>query len=205
MSVTAYAENAVFTYDLEELSPVQALAKETDSEKLRFLANAAGLFSVSAEYSFTLHPENLYADRNLEPKVLFRDLQEEDNPRDFTEEYKALIGSLLWPKYSFEDYLQGGSGLYKKKKRLRPLLTAQTAEQVEAVLKELFNRARDTENFCINAIGSSPCVVRVVPPFARKYKVGRQFFRLTRKASKTYSYQRPPYQTLGKAPASRSF
>lgn len=140
LKADASDETAVFIYDLDGLKPVSSINQGLISEKLRLLLNIAGLFDISEEYSFSLNPENLYIDRNLEPKVLFRDLNGDDNGHDFVEEYKALIGCLLYPRYEFNDYLKGGGSLYKKKKRLRPLMQAKSVLEVENILKEQFER-----------------------------------------------------------------
>ena len=83
VNIDADDENAIFTYHLDELSPVSSIQNFTICEKLRMLLNISGLFGISDEYSFSLEPDNVYIDRNLEPKILFRDLNSEDNRHDF--------------------------------------------------------------------------------------------------------------------------
>lgn len=138
LKAEAVEDNAIFTYDLDALKPISSINKSVVSEKLRLLLNIAGLLNISEEYSFSLNPENLYINRNLEPKVLFRDLNGEENRHDFIAEYKALIGCCLYPRYQFDDYLKGGESLYKKKKRLRSLKDAKTVEEIEGILKVQF-------------------------------------------------------------------
>ena len=140
VNIDADDENAIFTYHLDELSPVSSIQNFTICEKLRMLLNISGLFGISDEYSFSLEPDNVYIDRNLEPKILFRDLNSEDNRHDFIEEYKALIGCMLHPRYHFDDYLKGGGSLYKKKKLLRPFIGAQTVSDIKNILKEQYAR-----------------------------------------------------------------
>jgi len=143
--IDADEENAVFTYHLDELEPVSSIGKSTICERLRMLLNISGLLGISGEYSFSMEPDNLYIDRNLEPKVLFRDLNSENNRHDFIEEYKALTGCFLNPRYQFDDYLKGGRGLYKKKKALRPLIKAETVSDIENILKELYAKEFKTQ------------------------------------------------------------
>ena len=138
--IQADDENASFTYNLDGFLPVSEISNAAICEKLRMLINISELFRISNEYSFGLNPDNLYIDRNLKPRVLFRDLNGEGNRHNFVEEYKALIGSFINPRYQFDDYLKGGESLYKKKKSLRPLLNAQTVSDVENILSQQYER-----------------------------------------------------------------
>ena len=129
-------EDALFRYDTRELKPVTIIGQAPLSEKLRLLVNVAGLVVLCAEFSFGLSTENLYMDHNLQPLVLMRDLCGENNRHDFLEEYKALAGTILAPRYRFEDYLESGKGLYKKKKTLRAIGQAGSVEEVRELLAE---------------------------------------------------------------------
>lgn len=139
VDTSADEENAVFLFDIKELEPALSLRKAPLVDRLRFLANTAGLFEAHAEYAFDLSPENLYADRNLEPKIVMRDLagEPQDGP-DFTEQYRALAGTLLAPRYSYEDYLRGGAGLYKKKRRLKKLPLLHSVDELERFFQDQY-------------------------------------------------------------------
>jgi type VII secretion protein EssB len=140
VKITADEESAAFEYNLDELEPLENLRARPIIDRLRLLINIAGLESLSEEYSFSLAPDNLCVDRNLQPLILARDLLLEDNRHDFTEEYKALAGTLLASRYKFADYLEGGGGLYKKNKRLKGLPGASTVTGIRDILKAQYEK-----------------------------------------------------------------
>lgn len=136
-------ELAIFTYDLEGLRPLQDLRKRPLTDRLRFLINVAQLETLTDQYSFSITPENLYADYNLEPLVLMRDLKSDENRRDFAQEYRALAATLLAPKYSFADYLEGGADLFKKSSRLKEFPAEGTVLEVLGLLKKQYEREEE--------------------------------------------------------------
>ena len=142
VKISQSEEFAVFEYNLKELEPLENMRSRPLLDRLRLLINVAGLEELKEEYSFSLSPDNLYEDLNLEPLVLMRDLVSEDNRHDFVAEYKALAGTMLASKYSFADYLEGGEKLCRKSKRIKELLDAQTTQEVQNILKEKYERER---------------------------------------------------------------
>ena len=143
VEITEDGESAIFAYKLEGLEPLDRLRKRTLSDRLRFLVNIAGLESLTTEYSFSLKPDNLYIDHNLNPQIIMRDLHSENNKHDFVQEYIALAATLLAPKYSFEDYLEGGSGLCKKNSRTKDFPTAETTLEILNNLKKQYAREEE--------------------------------------------------------------
>ena len=59
---------------------------------------------------------------------------------NFADEYKALIGSIINPKYKYEDYYLGGKDLYKKKSILKKLHALNTADEIKNYLVEEYNK-----------------------------------------------------------------
>ena len=116
------------------LEAAELVSKKSYAEKLRFLINAAELESCHIEYMFTLSLENLLVDLNLRPQVLSRDLNY--GMTSFIQKYNALIGQVLFPKYSYEDYLSGGEDLLKKQKLLKELAELETVPEIKARLEE---------------------------------------------------------------------
>ena len=57
-----------------------------------------------------------------------------DDNSDFCNEYKALIGAIMFPKYSFDDYYSGGKDLYKKKKLLKNLSRQEDTTTIKEIL-----------------------------------------------------------------------
>jgi len=115
------------------LETASSVLKKAREEQLRFLANCAELNKLSAEYEFSLSPENLMVDVNLRPQVLMRDSKSDDGI-DFLSKYKALIGSVLLKRYKYEDYINGGADLYKKQKLLATLSALDNVEELKFAL-----------------------------------------------------------------------
>ena len=137
------AEDGVtFVFDTEGLTPISGLSRSSLEEKCRFLVNCAALEELCAEYDFSLSPDNLRMDINLRPRVLVRDARREGSA--FLPKYKALIGCIMYKKYGYEDYLNGGSDLYKKKKLLSELTAPETAAEVKDLLLERFHASTES-------------------------------------------------------------
>lgn len=131
------AEDSInFVFDTQGMEPSMAILSKPKWEKLRFLVNCVGLSSLDVEYDFSLSLENQLMDINLMPKILTRDAKKSDT-EDFQQRYMALAGSILLPKYKYEDYLHGGSDLFRKNKLLSELSKQETLDEVrDRLLKE---------------------------------------------------------------------
>lgn len=132
-------EDIRFIYDVDRLKPYADLMKEPEELRLVALIDALNLYEAAKEVKFSLDPENLYYDRNHRVYVMDRDLYpkedlDESGSRHFLEMFKALAGCTLWKKYQYQDYINGGLDLMKKKKSLRPVYGAETREETEAWL-----------------------------------------------------------------------
>jgi len=130
-------------FNTTNLEPSTSIQEKPTWEKLRFLANCAALITLDTEYDFPLSPDNLLVDINLTPHILIRDAKKQTADTthpSFLERYKALIGSILLPKYKYEDYIQGGHDLYKKHKQLATLTTLETVEEIQTALLKDYRR-----------------------------------------------------------------
>ena len=122
------------TADLKSCTDIKSLSLQ---EKYRFLYNCSSLIKLAKEFSFSISPDNVYFDINLMAKVLKRDIGTLDEA-EFLSQYKALIGAIIAPKYSFEDYYDGGSDLYNKNARLKNICSKESVEEVAAALVERY-------------------------------------------------------------------
>lgn len=154
-----YPSDGLVLCELEELEDGIAFLFETAGlasspivwdmprdEKLRFLLNVADLMPLSAEYFFSLAPENIMIDRNLRPQILLRDVQQKEDA--FLERYKALIGALFLRKYHYEDFLNGGADLCKKHKLLRELSPLKTVDEIRERLLEEYTKELEMVKEC---------------------------------------------------------
>lgn len=82
----------------------------TYQEKLIVLFNLIKLYNSYNILDFSLNPNNVYIDYNLQPLILIRDIKGQTNI-DYINCIKAEIGYLLDQKYSYFDYLDGGDDL----------------------------------------------------------------------------------------------
>lgn len=89
----------VFNYDTTGLFSFEELGK-TRIDKIRFLLSVQRLETISKRFVFSLQPENLFFDANLNAKVLRRDVIGDDEHADFLLQYKSLIGTVMMKQYS---------------------------------------------------------------------------------------------------------
>lgn len=128
-----------FIFDTTNLAPANTILKKQKWDKLRFLINCAGLESLSTEYDFSLSMDNLLIDINLIPSILIRDAKKPESA-DFKQCYMALIGSVLRPRYKYDDYLKGGQNNYKKSKLLAELAALDTTGAIKNRLLAEYQR-----------------------------------------------------------------
>ena len=123
-------------YDTTGLLPFDDLQKMKSSDRYRALSNAAKLERLSDEYAFSLDPDNLRLDINLGSKAVEREAANETS-EPFIKQYMALIGSVLQQTYKFEDYMNGGSGLFEKHSVLKELSGFETVSDIQKELESL--------------------------------------------------------------------
>ena len=162
-TLTQEEETVKFRFDVSEFKNSEEIQKESKQNKLRFLINCEKLNKLRKSYSFSAAPENIVFDLNLCPKIIMRDAPETSD--NFADEYKALIGSIINPKYKYEDYYLGGKDLYKKKSILKKLRVLNTADEIKNYLVEEYNK--ETENIRKNKLlvnKSSIIAARIAVP-----------------------------------------
>ena len=141
-------DSVCFVFDIKGVEPSDTVLDKPKWEQMRFLLNTAELADLDAEYDFSLSLDNQYIDINLMPKLLIRDAKRPGSA-SFLQRYKALIGCVLLRKYSYEDYLNGGDGLYKKNKLLSQLTALESLDEIKDSLQKEYRRlmweTRETE------------------------------------------------------------
>lgn len=140
-------EEVKFIYNLENLKPLKEILDEGSSEKIRFLANVSELLDLAEIYCFSLESSNLYYDYNYNPKVLRRDVRNEDSILDregIAAQYKSLIGTLFIKKRSYDDFYNGGIKLLKSHKITKKYIELGSVEDIKAKLLE---DLKDTETY----------------------------------------------------------
>lgn len=138
-SIELENEKAIIVYDIEGKKEFAVLSKESRLMKLKALLDISHYQRYWNQYTFSIHPENLYYDMYGKVFVMFRDVcnaEHADEEQDYLEEYKALIGCTLSRKYSFDDYFQGGMSLLKKDKFLTRVAEVEDWEGVVNLLQE---------------------------------------------------------------------
>jgi len=136
-------EGYTLIFYVGELTNSEEIQKADKEKQYQFLLNCAGLWKLYEKYDFSMDFSNIYYDYNLMPKVLKRDRQK-SYEADILGQYKALIAAVLAPKYSFEDYYQGGNDLYIKNKRIKKYAGGENIEEVYSLLKEEYEAERKT-------------------------------------------------------------
>lgn len=127
-----------FTFRLDGLLPFSELYKEEAVRKYAVLLEAMELNRLAEEFEFSMDPANLFYSLTGKVKVLVRDIadNEEDNRKEFLKKYKALAGAVLYRRYSYEDFMEGGESLLKKKKSTAKIYESETLEELQEWLRE---------------------------------------------------------------------
>ena len=137
-------DDIVFSFDtvgLKSCSEIYNLG----NEKYRFLANCADLSSLYKELDFTLDPENIMYDLNLNPAVLIRDKQTNKTEVEFLHMYKSLCGAIINSKYKYVDYENGGKDLFGKSDRLKKIASCDSVANLKDYLIETYNSLQVTQ------------------------------------------------------------
>lgn len=126
----------------DELHPFEDIKTNILQEKYRLLCNCGELSRLCSRYQFRLSPDNLWFDWNLCPKIMVRDLHDgaEEEEETFLKQYQALAASVLYNRYQFEDYYEGGGDLYRKRSVLKAIAGTGTPKELQDYLKEQYEK-----------------------------------------------------------------
>ncbi|MDD3361681.1 MAG: type VII secretion protein EssB/YukC [Hespellia sp.] len=130
-------EELLLTYQTEGFICMSDIRNEDILTILAVLVNIESLKSGLAEYNFSLHPQNLFYDRNRMVRAKKRDIYPAGRGYDeeeFLDDYKALAGFALQKRYSYEDFKKGGKKLLAKNFLLNKIREAVTPEAVKDIL-----------------------------------------------------------------------
>ena len=124
-------------FQTEGLISFTELGKEDDVRKYSVLLKTMELKDIVEDFEFSLSPENLFYSLTGYVKIMVRDIadKEEDNRKEFLKKYKALVGTILQPKYSYEDFIEGGESLLKKRKFTKKIYYG-SEEEIQEILSE---------------------------------------------------------------------
>ena len=139
-SITEKGEELECVYVLNGYHPFQEIRKCTKQKRMNILEDAACLAASRDEYTFSMAPDNLYYDDHDRVYILRRDIRSADSEDNFLTEYQALVGYALQKRYTYEDYLEGGEGLYRKHKFLKTMSAAQTVGELADILHNEYEK-----------------------------------------------------------------
>ncbi|MCL2839985.1 MAG: hypothetical protein FWE05_04350 [Defluviitaleaceae bacterium] len=133
-----------FIFNTHHMEQADTILHQSKEIQLRFLINCAALEVMSTEYAYALSLDNLLIDINLVPKIMIRDVKTSESIA-FIDTYKALIGSVLLPKYTYGDYIYGGINNHKKSKFLSELISLETVDAIShRLIEEYHGLIRET-------------------------------------------------------------
>jgi len=163
-------------FDTNGMTAASEIKNKSKADKLRFLINIAELESLYTEYTFALSFDNLIMDRSLRSYVLKRDLNCGGNT--FLQKYMAIIGQVISPKYSYDDYLNGGGDLYtKKQKLLTELMALETATQIKSRLEEEYDKTMSETTKTKKLVSKKGVIAsRILIPLLAALLLGASFF-----------------------------
>ena len=189
-----------FIFETEGLEQSEIIFSKSKKQQLRFLINCAALEKLYDEYEFSLSADNLMIDINLLPKILLRDARNgngssrnigsagnvesdiDDNKgsQGFLSKYKALIGSFLLHRYKYEDFIKGGSGLYKKNKLLLEISKMPSVDDIKSLLTEEYHKTiRETDQNQISIPKRNMLIFKILTPSLALALIATSFFAIT--------------------------
>lgn len=137
-SLNEIEDGYTLTFNTTDLSLLKAVQFNNLEKKCLYLINASNLVNLISKYEFSLNPDNIYIDINMSSFVLDRQLGTLTE-ETFIKEYKALIGTILNPSFTFEDYLKGGTDLFKREKRIETIFSLNTIKEIKDKLAEFID------------------------------------------------------------------
>ena len=125
------------TFNVDGRDATRLLLERPMEDQLRFLANCADLEKPYAEYFFSLEQNNIVFDINLRPYILLRDIRTQDDI-DFLTNYRALICSMLFSQYTYDDFLYSGQTLSAKNEATKKFFELESVQEIKAYLLEQY-------------------------------------------------------------------
>ena len=135
-------ETVVFDYNTTELFSYDEL-NTSRIDRIRFLLSVKKLEEISRIFKFSLQPENLFFDTNLNAKILRRDIVNKDDTTDFLQQYKSLIGAVMMKQYAYRDFYEGGLSLMDKDKFLSSIKECTNTLEIADLLFEQFTLEKE--------------------------------------------------------------
>lgn len=136
-------EDVVIRYQLGELNPFSTIRSKRKQDLFLVLIDIAKMQELSKSYQFSLNPDNLYFDYCSRVYVMDRDVYkvgELVDESEFLLQYKSIIGHILYKRYHYLDFYNGGLDLLKKKKNLLPIYQAESVEAVCEILQKEYHK-----------------------------------------------------------------
>ncbi len=133
-------DHYILTFHSDHMHPFRDSFELEHSEKLKLLINTLNLEHLVRRLRFSLNPDNLFFSDSYMPKVMERSVREGQD--SFLAELKALIAAVMYPGYSYQDYLEGGDDLYDQSE----LLTEVREAEATGEIRELLYQALEAEN-----------------------------------------------------------
>ncbi|MCC8026742.1 MAG: hypothetical protein LIP16_15755 [Clostridium sp.] len=134
-----------FIFDITDMRPFEEAKSYRPALKFGLLVQALEAASDNPSCRFPLNPENLYIDVQGRLRILFRDFDGDGGDRNLLTEIQALAGYLFQEKYTYQDYIQGGQALLKRRKKTRYLQNLSSLQEAMDLFRERQTANREKE------------------------------------------------------------
>lgn len=114
-------------------------------DKLIIVKNALLLKDLAKIYDFSLDKNNIIVLNNLDINIIIRDVLV-DETNNYLSKVKALLFSLIEPKYSYFDYLNGGFDLAKNNKLLKKYIDVSNIDEFDQLIDFDIANQREIKN-----------------------------------------------------------
>lgn len=158
-------EDIVLQFEMEGLMPLSKIREEKEENKFLLLLDAMQLVALLMEYSFDLHPENLFYDANYKIWVQMRDVYlkgEHADEADILKKEKVLCAYVLQNKYSYMDYYEGGMELLKRNKILKEIYEKEDANALKAYLGQKHRQLLEDKSKYIREVKKNTYLIKSI-------------------------------------------
>lgn len=146
LSLTIQAQNEELILQYEVIGKrIDAIWSEDVLTKYLILSAIGTLKELSNQYDIALEPANLYYDCYCNIRVKKRDQYGKGskfNEANMLMQYKAIVGSSLQKKYSYDDIIRGGSTLLKKNRICNDIYAMNTVEEIQEYFTNLYEHTK---------------------------------------------------------------
>lgn len=136
-----------FEFNVSNLQSFEQIQNFEMLTKIKLLLNVAKFENLYKDFNFSLSPTNLMYEQNLNPKILLRDIQNQnENKQVFVDKYLALIVCVLNSKVTYKQARENLNTVLSKQKTTQIFFNVNTTQQICEKLYQLYLTFEQNQN-----------------------------------------------------------